>query len=132
MLNDFTGADRLYIACGYTDLRGDGSGRMRCTYLGEVNAQMKLKKHGAELVNFVISFSNGAISRRDFDLDYSYYVKKNFPAFTRGRPGLSSRFADTIDQTYDTCSYMADEDFQDAIADAVDEFWGNAPEADIF
>ena len=21
MLNDFTGADRLYIACGYTDLR---------------------------------------------------------------------------------------------------------------
>ena len=93
---------------------------------------MKLKKHGAELVNFVISFSNGDISRRDFDLDYSYYVRKNFPAFKREHPRLFSRFADMIDQTYDACSYMTDEDFQDAIADAVDEFWGNAPEADIF
>lgn len=132
MLNDFTGADRLYIACGYTDLRGDGSGRMRCTDLREVNAQMKLKKHGAELVNFVISFSNGAISRRDFDLDYSYYVRKNFPTFTREHPRLANRFADMIDFTYDACSYMADEDFQDAIADAVDEFLGIRPEADIF
>ena len=107
-------------------------GGMRCTDLREVNAQMKLKKHGAELVNFVISFSNGAISRRDFDLDYSYYVRKNFPEFTCEHPRLSSRFADTIDQTYDACSYMADEDFQDAIANTVDEFLGNAPEADIF
>lgn len=64
--------------------------------------------------------------------DYSYYVKKNFPAFTRGHPRLSSRFADTIDQTYDACSYMADEDSQDAIADAVDEFLGITSEADIF
>lgn len=108
------------------------TGGMRCTGLGEVILQMKLKKHGAQLVNFVISFSNGDISRRDFDLDYSYYVEKDFPAFKREHPRLFSRFADTIDQTYDACSYMADEDFQDAIADAVDEFWGNAPEADIF
>ena len=27
---------------------------------------------------------------------------------------------------------LADEDFQDAIANTVDEFWGNAPEAGIF
>lgn len=93
---------------------------------------MKLKKHGAELVNFVISFVNGNISRRDFDLDYSYYVKKDFPAFRREHPRLANRFADTIDQTYDACSYMADEDFQDAIADAIDEFLGITPEANIF
>ena len=93
---------------------------------------MKLKKHGAELVNFVISFSNGDISRRDFDLDYSYYVKKDFLAFRREHHRLSQRFADTIDQTYAACSYMADEDFQDAITDAIDEFLGIAPEANIF
>lgn len=107
-------------------------GGMRCADLGEVNAQMKLKKHGAELVNFVISFVNGNISRRDFDLDYSYYVKKDFPAFRREHPRLANRFADTIDQTYDACSYMADEDFRDAIADAIDEFLGITPEPDIF
>ena len=30
MLNDFSGADRVYIACGYTDLRKgiDGLARM--------------------------------------------------------------------------------------------------------
>lgn len=56
----------------------------------------------------------------------------HFSAFRREHPRLSSRFTDTIDQTYDACSYMADEDFQDAIADAVDEFFGIRPEADIF
>ena len=56
----------------------------------------------------------------------------HFSTFRREHPRLSNRFADTIDQTYDACSYMADEDFQDAIADAVDEFLGITPEADIF
>lgn len=55
----------------------------------------------------------------------------HFSAFRREHPRLSNRFADTIDQTYDAC-YMADKDFQDAIADAVDEFLGIRPEADIF
>ena len=31
---------------------------------------MKLKKHGALLVNFVIDFANGDMSREDFDMDY--------------------------------------------------------------
>ena len=35
---------------------------------------MKLKKHGALLVNFVIDFANGDMSREDFDMDYSGYV----------------------------------------------------------
>ena len=64
-----------------------------------------------------------------YKTDYSYYVKKVFPAFRREHPILSRRFAGTIDQTYDACSYMTDEDFQDAITD---EFLGIAPEADIF
>jgi len=34
-----------------------------------------------------------AIRRRDFDLDYSNYVKKDFPAFRRERSRLSGRFA---------------------------------------
>ena len=44
--------------------------------------------------------------------------------FKREHPRLSSRFADTIDQTYEACSYMTDEDFRDAIVDAMDEFLG--------
>ena len=69
------------------------------------------------------------ISRRDFDLDYSYYVKKDFPAFRREHPRLANRFADTIDCTYDACSNMADERFHDAI---VDEFFGITLETSIF
>ena len=42
---------------------------------------MRLKKNGARLVNFVIDFSNGEMSRREFDLDYSGYVVDYFPGF---------------------------------------------------
>ena len=105
---------------------------MRCTNLGKVNAQMKLKKHGLALVNSGLSFVDDDISRREFDLDYSYYVKKDFPAFRREPPRLSRRFTDTIDLAYDVYFYMADGDFQDAIADAMDELLGITSEADIF
>ena len=93
---------------------------------------MKLKKHGALLVNFVIDFANGDMSREDFDMDYSGYVIEHFPEFEREHPRLSWRFADTIDRTYSTCSRMTDEAFRDAIGDAADEFLGEAPVADIY
>ena len=64
---------------------------------------MKLKKHGAFLVNFVIDFANGDMSRF-FDLDYSGYVIEHFPEFEHGYPHLSRRFVDTIEHTYSTCS----------------------------
>ena len=32
---------------------------------------MKLKKHGAFLVNFVVDFADGNMSRWEFDMDYS-------------------------------------------------------------
>ena len=93
---------------------------------------MKLKKHGALLVNFVIDFANGDMSREDFDMDYSGYVIEHFPEFEQAHPRLSRRFADTIERTYSACSWMTDEAFQDAIGDAVDAFLGKAPVADIF
>ena len=92
---------------------------------------MKLKKHGAFLVNFVIDFANGDISRLEFDMDYSGYVIEHFPEFEREHPRLSRRFADTIDRTYSACSWMTDEAVRDAIEDAVDEFLGNESMADI-
>ena len=49
---------------------------------------------------------------RDFDRDYSGYVIKHFPKFERAHPRLSRRFADTIDRTYSTCSWMTDEAFR--------------------
>ena len=93
---------------------------------------MKLKKNGAFLVNFVIDFANGDMSREEFDLDYSGYVIEHFPEFEREHPRLSRRFADTIDCTYSTCSWMKDDAFQYAIGDAVDTFLGEAPAADIY
>ena len=44
---------------------------------------MKLKKHGAFLVNFVIDFADGSISRWAFDMDYSGYVIEHFPEFEK-------------------------------------------------
>ena len=83
-------------------------------------------------MNFVIDFANGDMSRRDFDMDYSGYVIEHFPEFEREHPRLSRRFADTIERTYSTCSWMTDDAFQYAIDNAVDAFLGNAPVADIF
>ena len=72
---------------------------------------MKLKKHGAFLVNFVIDFVNGDMSRFFFNLDYSGYVIEHFPEFEREHPRLSRGFADTIDLTYSHCSWMDDDVF---------------------
>ena len=92
---------------------------------------MKLKKHGALLVNFVIDFANGDMSREDFDMDYSGYVIEHFPEFEREHPRLSRRFADTIERTYSTCSWMTDKAFRDAVGEAVDEFLGKESITDI-
>ena len=89
---------------------------------------MKLKKHGAFLVNFVIDFANGDMSRFFFDLDYSGYVIEHFPEFEREHCRLSRRFADTIDLTYSPCSWRDDDSFRDAIGEAVDELLGGAPQ----
>ena len=93
---------------------------------------MKLKKHGAFLVNFVIDFANGDMNRQAFDMDYFGYVIEYFPDFEREHPRLSRRFADTIERTYSSCSWMSDEAFRDAIGDAVDVFLGEAPAAGIY
>ena len=66
-----------------------------------------------------------------FDMDYFDYVIEHFPEFEREHPRLSRRFADTIDRTCSTCSWMTDDAFQDVIGDAVDTFLGEAPAADI-
>ena len=41
----------------------------------EENTMMKLKKHGAFLVNFVIDFANGDMSRFFFDLGQHRTIK---------------------------------------------------------
>ena len=92
---------------------------------------MRLKKHGAFLVNYVISFANGEIDRQAFDMDYSGYIIEHFPAFQAEHPRLSAKFACTIDEAYENFSRMEDEVFRDAISDAVDDFLDARPVADI-
>ena len=93
---------------------------------------MKLKKNGAKLVNFVMDFVNGYMSRQEFELDYSGYVIEYFPGFEKEHPRLSRRFADNVDAVYEACAWMPDDRFRDAIADALDEFMGKQDNVDIF
>lgn len=93
---------------------------------------MKLKQHGSFLVEFVTRFADGDMTRSDFDLDYSGYVIEHFGAFQRENPRLAKRFANTVDVAYSNFSWMKDEPFRDAIADALDNFFGVAPIADIY
>ena len=83
-------------------------------------------------MNFVMQFSDGTMSREDFDMDYCGYVIEHFPEFEQEHPRLSQKFANTVDRTYSTCSWMTDDAFRDAIGDAVDAFLGEAPVTDIF
>lgn len=57
----------------------------------ELTLPMKLKRHGAFLVNFVMDFANGDMSRWVFDMDYSGYVIEHFPEFEKEHPRLSQR-----------------------------------------
>lgn len=41
---------------------------------------MKLKKHGAFLIDFVLCYVDAEMSRLDFNLDYSGYVIEYFGA----------------------------------------------------
>lgn len=92
---------------------------------------MRLKEHGAFLVNFVTSFVNEEMSRFDFDLDYSGYVIDHFPYFREEHPRLARRFADTIDVAYELGEHKSDEALRDSTADALDDFFGNRQICDI-
>ena len=50
---------------------------------------MKLKKHGAFLLDFVLSYADGKIDRWGFDMDYSGYVIAHFPSFVNTAAHLS-------------------------------------------
>ena len=93
---------------------------------------MKLKPHGYFLVSFVTKFVDGEISRHEFDMDYSGYVIEHFPDFRKEHPRLANRFADTIDFAYDLGEHKSDEDLRDAMDEALDDFFGNRQDCDIF
>ena len=93
---------------------------------------MKLKPHGYFLVSFATSFVDGEISRHEFDMDYSGYVIEHFPSFRKEHLWLASRFADTIDLAYDLGEHKSDEDLRDAMDEALDDFFGNRQDCDIF
>lgn len=93
---------------------------------------MKLKPHGHFLVSFVTRFVDGEMSRDEFDMDYSGYVIEHFPYFRKEHPMLANRFADTIDVAYELGERKSDEALRDAMADALDEFFGNRLDCDIF
>ena len=93
---------------------------------------MKLKPHGYFLVSFVTRFVDGEISREAFDMDYSGYVIEHFPAFRKEHPRLANRFADTIEVAYEQGERKSDEALRDSMADALDDFFGNRQDCDLF
>ena len=94
--------------------------------------QYETEPHGYFLVNFVTSFVEGEMSRHEFDMDYSGYVIEHFPGFRKEHPRLASRFADTIDFAYDLGEHKSDDDLRASMADALDDFFGNRQDCDIF
>lgn len=92
---------------------------------------MKLKQHGAFLVEFLDSFVKGEISRFEFDLDYSGYVIEHFPHFEAEAPRLAAKFGRIIDGAYESCSWMTDDAFRLAMSDALDEFLGTGHFIDL-
>ena len=65
-------------------------------------------------------------------MDYSGYVIEHFPSFRKEHPRLANRFADTIDFAYDLGEHKSDEALRDSMADALDDFFGNRQDCDIF
>ena len=93
---------------------------------------MKLKSHGYFLVSFVTSFVDGEMSRNAFDMDYSGHVIEHFPHFQKEHPRLANRFAATIDVAYELGERKSDEALRDSMADALDDFFRNHQDGDIF
>ena len=93
---------------------------------------MKLKKHGAFLLDFVLSYVEGKIDRWEFDMDYSGYVITHFPSFEAETPRLAAKFVRTVDAACSHYAWMTDDAFAAAMAQALDEFMGVAPIPDIF
>lgn len=93
---------------------------------------MKLKKHGAFLVDFVTRYADGEMSRPDFDLDYSGYIIEHYGAFEAEHPRLAKKFANTVDAAYSNYVWMTDDAFRRAISDALDDFLGTKSLPDFY
>ena len=65
-------------------------------------------------------------------MDYSGYVIEHFPSFRKEHHRLANRFADTIDVAYELGERKSDEALRDSMADALDDFFGNRQDCDIF
>ena len=65
-------------------------------------------------------------------MDYSGYVIEHFPSFRKGHLRLANRFADTIEVAYELGERKSDEALRDSMADALDDFFGNRQDCDIF
>ena len=65
-------------------------------------------------------------------MDYSGYVIEHFPSFRKEHSRLANRFADTIDVAYELGERKSDEMLRDSMADALDDFFGNRQDCDIF
>ena len=56
---------------------------------------------------------------------------EHFLGFQKEHPRLSSRFADTIDFAYDLGEHKSYEALRDAMADALDDFFGHRQDCDM-
>lgn len=72
-----------------------------------------------------MSFANGDLTCWVFDMDYSGYVLAHFPGFQAETPRLAAKFARTVDRAYESCAWVDDEAFSDALSVALYEFFSS-------
>ena len=66
------------------------------------------------------------------DPPWRYSAKKVQGAAENHYPRLASRFADTIDFAYDLGEHKSDDDLRASMTGALDDFFGNRQDCDIF
>ena len=84
---------------------------------------MARRKNTDFMIAFVKEFTNGSMSRADFELDYDGYVIDKFPGMEKEAPSFAERFAATVDTSVDFARrrQRSDDEFRDIIADSLSD-----------
>jgi len=84
---------------------------------------MRKKSAFDEMINFVQEYLNGTASRLDFELDFNYYLIKNYPKMERENSELAECFNFYIgEQGHDIAEKLSNSEHKNLIRKQFNEF----------